>query len=85
MMSLRIRMFAAAVLALVASGFVATQSQNRTAARDSQQATVDITVHEGTSMAAALSPDKGTLAIDLQGTLWTLPIAGGAARRITDE
>src|SRR5215813_6150955 len=46
---------------------------------------VDITVHEGTSMAIALSPDKRTIAIDLQGGLWTLPVSGGAARRITDE
>jgi Tol biopolymer transport system component len=46
---------------------------------------LDITVHEGTSMAIALSPDKRTLVIDLQGTLWTLPAAGGATRRIIDE
>jgi Tol biopolymer transport system component/imidazolonepropionase-like amidohydrolase len=47
--------------------------------------TVDITVHEGTSMAIALSPDRRTIAIDVQGSLWTLPATGGAARRITDE
>jgi Tol biopolymer transport system component len=47
--------------------------------------TLDITVSEGTSMAVALSPDRQTLAIDLQGSLWTLPIAGGAAKRIIDE
>ncbi|HUK36147.1 MAG TPA: amidohydrolase family protein [Vicinamibacterales bacterium] len=47
--------------------------------------TVDVTVHEGTSMAIALSPDKTRIAIDLQGGLWIVPIAGGQARRITDE
>ena len=44
----------------------------------------DITVHEGTMMALALSPDKTTLAIDLQGAIYTLPVTGGKARAITD-
>jgi Tol biopolymer transport system component/imidazolonepropionase-like amidohydrolase len=47
--------------------------------------TVDVVVHEGTSMAVALSPDRTTLAIDLQGGLWTLPVSGGTARRVADE
>jgi len=45
---------------------------------------VRLTLHEGTNMAAALSPDGRTLAIDLLGTLWTMPAAGGAATAITD-
>ncbi len=36
-------------------------------------------------MAIALSHDKQTLAMDLQGVLFTLPAAGGHATRITDE
>jgi len=48
------------------------------------QTTIDVTVDEGTSMAAAVSPDGQTLAIDLQGSIWTLPATGGAATRITD-
>src|SRR5690349_7089773 len=44
-----------------------------------------IVVDEGTSMAIALSPDGRTLALDLQGSIWTVPVAGGAARRVTDE
>jgi Tol biopolymer transport system component/imidazolonepropionase-like amidohydrolase len=43
-----------------------------------------VTVHEGTSMAVAVSPDGRQLAIDLQGSLWVLPVGGGTARRITD-
>src|SRR5437762_3121772 len=45
---------------------------------------IDVTVHEGTSMSVAVSPDGRTLAIDLQGSLWTLPSSGGTATRITD-
>ncbi len=43
---------------------------------------VRLTLSEGTSMAAAASPDGKTLAIDLLGALWTVGIDGGAARRI---
>jgi len=45
---------------------------------------VHLTLHEGTSMAAAMSPDGRTIAIDLLGTIWTLPAAGGQAKAITD-
>ena len=47
-------------------------------------APVNVTVSEGTSMSVAVSPDGRTLAIDLQGSIWTLPAAGGTAKRITD-
>ena len=46
--------------------------------------TIDVTVSEGTSMSVAVSPDGRTLAIDLQGSIWTLPSSGGEATRITD-
>jgi Tol biopolymer transport system component/imidazolonepropionase-like amidohydrolase len=46
---------------------------------------VRLSLSEGTSMAAALSPDGRTIAIDLQGALWTLPSTGGAATRILDD
>ena len=45
---------------------------------------IDVTVHEGTSMSVAVSPDGRTLAVDLQGSIWTLPASGGPATRITD-
>ena len=45
---------------------------------------VHVTLHEGTSMAAALSPDGRTIAIDLLGTLWTIPAGGGVATPVTD-
>lgn len=45
---------------------------------------IEVTLNEGTNMASALSPDQKTLAIDLLGQLWLLPIEGGAAKSITD-
>jgi len=45
---------------------------------------IEVTVHEGTSMSVAVAPDGRTLATDLQGSIWTLPVEGGTARRITD-
>jgi Tol biopolymer transport system component len=47
-------------------------------------APIDVTVSEGTSMSVAVSPDHRLLAIDLQGSIWTLPVHGGDAKRITD-
>ena len=46
---------------------------------------VRLTVREGTSMAAALSPDGRTVAVDLLGALWTYDAAGGPARRLLDD
>ena len=42
-----------------------------------------VTLTQATNLAIALSPDRRTLAMDLQGLLWTLPAAGGTARRLT--
>ncbi len=46
---------------------------------------VDLRVTEGTNIAAALSPDGQTIAIDLLGRIWTLPRTGGTATVLTDE
>jgi Tol biopolymer transport system component/imidazolonepropionase-like amidohydrolase len=46
--------------------------------------TIPVTVREGTSMSVSVSPDGRTLAVDLQGSIWTMPAAGGALQRITD-
>jgi Tol biopolymer transport system component/imidazolonepropionase-like amidohydrolase len=46
---------------------------------------IDLTITEGTSMAAAVSPDRRSIAIDLLGHLWIVPIGGGEAQRITPE
>ena len=41
------------------------------------------TTDEGTWMSLDVSPDGKTLVFDLVGDLYTLPIAGGTATRIT--
>lgn len=43
-----------------------------------------VVLYEGTNVAAALSPDGGTLALDLLGRIWTMPVAGGRAEPLTD-
>ena len=35
-------------------------------------------------MSVSISPDGRTLAADMQGSIWTMPSAGGAMKRITD-
>lgn len=48
------------------------------------EAGFEVTIREGTNMAAALSPDGGTLALDALGRIWTLQAGGGAATALTD-
>jgi Tol biopolymer transport system component len=54
------------------------------ALQNSANGAINVTVSEGTSMSVAVSPDGRSLAVDLQGSIWTIPAAGGAATRITD-
>jgi Tol biopolymer transport system component/imidazolonepropionase-like amidohydrolase len=53
--------------------------------RQDPSADIDITVTEGTNIAAVASPDRASIAMDLQGGLWILPIGGGEAKRITPQ
>ena len=46
--------------------------------------TVRFTTDEGTWMSLDVSPDGRTIIFDLLGDIYTLPIAGGTASRITD-
>jgi Tol biopolymer transport system component len=63
---------------------LAAQSPRPPAKPAPAPAAIDVTVSEGTSMSVARSPDGRTLATDMQGSIWTLPAAGGAMTRITD-
>jgi Tol biopolymer transport system component len=72
--------FCAGALVLAGPGRLIHTAAAQTAPKS---ALIDVTVSEGTSMSVAISPDLSTLAIDMQGSIWTLPAAGGMAKRIT--
>jgi Tol biopolymer transport system component len=42
-----------------------------------------LTLHQASALTLALSPDHGTIAMNLLGNLWTLPASGGTATRRT--
>jgi Tol biopolymer transport system component len=42
-------------------------------------------LRQGTDIAAQVSPDGRTVAMDALGVLWLVPVAGGAARRLTSD
>src|SRR5438132_592733 len=74
--AMRVAAFTAAILlALVVGSPALRQAQGiPNLSRDERLGgrSIHLTVHEGTNMAAALSPDGRTIAIDLLGTLWTM-------------
>lgn len=78
-------MFGLLVTALAAGAAVMIAQREQTARSGEGSPGIDVSIHEGTMIAAALSPDTRTVAIDLQGVLFTLPATGGAATRITDD
>ncbi|MFI6078514.1 amidohydrolase family protein [Actinoplanes sp. NPDC051343] len=44
-----------------------------------------LALNQGTDLAARLSPDRRTIALDLLGVLWLIPAAGGPAKRLTSD
>jgi Tol biopolymer transport system component/cytosine/adenosine deaminase-related metal-dependent hydrolase len=43
-----------------------------------------VSVSQGTNINLTASPDHKAIVMDLQGMLWSLPITGGVAKRLTD-
>src|SRR5262245_66175570 len=91
MKSIAIRSVAGAALMVAASWAVHTQDrQDSTSDTPAVPAnlilekaeTIEFTTDEGTWMSLDVSPDGKTIAFDLLGDLYTLPIDGGAATRI---
>lgn len=72
------------VFVVAVAGLAAQTPRRPTPPATARPVSIDVTVREGTSMSVAVAPDGQTLATDLQGSIWTLPAAGGAMTRITD-
>ena len=94
---MRHRLFLAAAALLVAPAVLASATvaaQTPAAADSSKPAkgdlpleaarTISFSTDEGTWMSLDVSPDGRTIVVDILGDLYTRPIAGGAATRITD-
>jgi Tol biopolymer transport system component len=69
------------ILVLAIASTLAGTAQTKPAA--SSEKTKIITLSEGTDMAVTVSPDRKTIIMDLQGLLYSLPMAGGAAKQIS--
>lgn len=83
--SMLTRMFAASVVSICLLGLTRPSTGPELAPNKSDPGVgIEVTIREGTNMAAAISPDGGTLAIDVLGRIWTLPASGGEARALTD-
>jgi Tol biopolymer transport system component/imidazolonepropionase-like amidohydrolase len=73
-----------AVAALLFASACASTPAAETAAGAGAGAPIVIEMTEGTNMSAALSPDGSTIIAGIQGTLWSIPAAGGDAKALTE-
>ena len=72
------------MLAIAVFTTISALAQSATPALPLQSTrTLEFTTDEGTWMSVDISPDGRTLAFDLLGHLYTLPITGGEAKQIT--
>ena len=62
--------------ALIASGVLVALA--------SPPSRADVILTEGTNFGVDVSPADGSIALDLLGSIWLLPAAGGQARQLTD-
>ena len=88
--ALRLTLAAAAVAAVATPQTSIAQRADSAASRGGATLplkparTVKFTTDEGTWMSLDVSPDGRTLVFDLAGDIYTLPITGGKAARLTD-
>jgi Tol biopolymer transport system component/imidazolonepropionase-like amidohydrolase len=82
----RRRLFSLGGGAIAATGAVALIQPPEAAAAPAITAeTRFATAVEGTNICAAVSPDGLTVAFDIYAMLWVQPLAGGPAKRLTDD
>jgi Tol biopolymer transport system component/imidazolonepropionase-like amidohydrolase len=79
-----LRVPSVALAAFLAAALIHDYTTVPTRAQASQPVKKTITVDEGTDLAVTVSPDHTRIIMDLQGMLYSAPIAGGHATRITD-
>ncbi len=84
MFQVSIRRTSACVLALVVALSLGTLGlPDEASAQAPEVRQIPIVLTQGTNMAAAVAPDGESLVIAVQSALWTLPIEGGDATRIS--
>lgn len=84
MFQVSIRRMSACVLALVAALSVGMLGlPDEASAQTPEARQIPIVLTQGTNMAAAVAPDGESMVIAVQSALWTLPIEGGDATRIS--
>jgi Tol biopolymer transport system component/predicted amidohydrolase len=70
---------------LLAAGSASSLAQGGAAGKPGPGAETMVTVEDVTNVALAVSRDGKMVAFDLLGILWTMPVAGGAAKRLTGD
>ncbi|WCT73809.1 amidohydrolase family protein [Sphingomonas naphthae] len=70
---------------LAAGGSLSLAAQAQQPGKPGEGAEKTITVHDATNVALTVSPDFKSVAMDLLGILWTIPIGGGPAIRLTGD
>ena len=81
--SLVVTALAAVMLAVGVSGSAARPAQHRGSSARGGGTSGVLNLHEGTALTLALSGDDHSIVMNFMGNLWTLPTAGGTAKRIS--
>ncbi|MGV3768523.1 MAG: TolB family protein, partial [Sphingobium phenoxybenzoativorans] len=70
---------------LLAAGSAGSLAQGGGTGKPGPGTETSVTVEDATNVALSVSRDGKMVAFDLLGILWTMPVAGGAAKRLTGD